>query len=514
VRFVPGENDKNYTGNVTISTSSLTSTVSLKGTSIDIAKTLEVVNWNLEWFGSTGFGPTNENQQEQNIGTILQSIGADIYGLVEVVDTARLGRVVRQMPGYTYVVSNYGSHTNITEPGASPLSEAQKLAFVYKTSLFSNVSTAPLLSRGINTGIDTLNPSYNNWASGRFPFMMTADVTLNGITKNIRFILLHAKANTSPTTTSYNRRKSGADTLNKLLDSLYANDNLLILGDFNDDLDQTITDGITPPTTSYISFINDSLNYSFITLPLSQAGKKSTVSYNDVIDHVIASNEMGAYYIQGSATILNDVSNLVTNYASTTTDHYPVFTRYMFTTEGPLPIKLENFSAAKENNYVKLSWETAQEVNSKEFIIERSADGKDFTAIDRVNAGQNSATRKKYAAIDKKPLNGNNFYRLKTVDLDGHFETSKVLKIYFGQSLSVSLSPNPAKDMVNATFNNISQSATLQLLNSHGQVIKQQFVPNTSNQTVTFHLDGLVKGLYVFKVSSNSGEFTKKLMIE
>lgn len=514
VRFVPGENDKDYTGTITINTSNISSSISLKGTSIDIAKTLEVVNWNLEWFGSTGFGPTNENLQEQNISTILQSIGADIYGLVEVVDTARLGRVVRQMPGYTYVVSDYGSHTNITEPGASPLSEAQKLAFVYKTSIFSNITTAPLLSRGINTGIDTLNPSYNNWASGRFPFMMTADVTLDGTTKNIRFILLHAKANTSPTTTSYNRRKSGADTLNKFLDSLYLNDNFLILGDFNDDLDQTITDGINPPTTSYISFINDPLNYSFITLPLSQAGKKSTVSYNDVIDHVVASNEMAKYYIPGSATILNDVSNLVTNYGSTTTDHYPVFTRYMFSLEAPLPVKLEKFTAVKENSDVKLTWETAQEVNSKAFIIERSADGKNFVEIGKVNAAQNSVLRKTYLFIDKKPLTGNNFYRLKSVDLDRRFETTRILKISFGPSLSVSLSPNPAKNVVTATFNNINQSATIQLLNSHGQLVKQQFINQTANQTVVISLDGLLKGLYIFKVSSSSGEFTKKLLVE
>jgi hypothetical protein len=55
----------------------------------------------------------------------------------------------------------------------------------------------PLLSAGINISADATT-SYNNWASGRYPFMMTADVTLNGVTKTIRFVLIHAKANTSP----------------------------------------------------------------------------------------------------------------------------------------------------------------------------------------------------------------------------------------------------------------------------------------------------------------------------
>ncbi|MEJ7674064.1 MAG: choice-of-anchor J domain-containing protein [Chitinophagaceae bacterium] len=116
VRFAPTQSNQDYTGTVTIATSPLSAVVNLKGTSIDPATTLEVVNWNVEWFGSTSFGPTNDNLQEQNAKTILQNIGTDIYGLVEVVDEARLARVVSQMPGYSYIIGNYGSHVNPPDP--------------------------------------------------------------------------------------------------------------------------------------------------------------------------------------------------------------------------------------------------------------------------------------------------------------------------------------------------------------------------------------------------------------
>ena len=331
VRFTPIAEGQNFTGTVTVSTSSLLNTINLAGTSIDPATTLEVVNWNMEWFGSTSLGPTNDDQQEQNAEKILKNIGADIFGLVEVVDESRLARIVGHMPGYSYLICNYGSHTNPYESGAGPLSEAQKEAFVYKTDLFSNISTIPLVTNGVNTAADLSNPAYNYFSSGRYPFMMTADVNLNGITKTVRFVLLHAKANTSPTATSYARRKAGADTLKYTLNTNYPNDNILMLGDFNDDLDSTITDGIHPRITSYYSFTNDTVTtFSSPTLALSLAGKKSTVSYNDMIDHVMLSNEMQPWYMQGSATVLSDVSSLVSNYGSTTTDHYPVFTRYMF----------------------------------------------------------------------------------------------------------------------------------------------------------------------------------------
>jgi hypothetical protein len=330
VRFAPTQANQNFVGTVTVTTSDLSATINLKGTSIDPATTLEVVNWNMEWFGSTDptLGPTNDNLQEQNAKTILQNIGADLYALVEVVDEARLANIVSQMPGYAYVICDYGSHTNTNESGASPISEAQKEAFVYKTSVFSNITSSALLSQGTNSSADLSNPAYNWWSSGRFPFMMSADVTLNCVTKHMRFVLVHAKANTSPTATSYARRKAGADTLYYTLNALYPNDNIVILGDFNDDLDKSITAGFT--TTSWDAFTTDATNYESLTLPLSLAGKKSTVSYNDVIDHVVVSNEMEAYYMSESANILTDVTSLVNNYANTTSDHYPVFTRYRF----------------------------------------------------------------------------------------------------------------------------------------------------------------------------------------
>ncbi len=332
IQFSPTAPTVTYSGNLTISTPLVIDTVIvLKGNSIDAATTLDIVNWNIEWFGSTTLGPTNDAQQEQNVKTILQNIGADVYALQEVVSEARLASVVSQMPGYSYVLSNFGSYTNPFQPGAGTLADAQKLGMIYKTALFpGGLTTQALLSAGINTAADITNPAYNWYASGRFPFMVTGTTTLNGITKTIRFVIVHAKANTSPTLTSYARRKAGNDSLRINLNTFYPNDNIIMLGDFNDDLDSTITAGINPKLSSYKQFMDDATNFFSPTLALSLAGKKSTVSYNDVIDHVLLSNEMQCSYLPNSANILTDVTSLVTNYGSTTTDHYPVFSRYLF----------------------------------------------------------------------------------------------------------------------------------------------------------------------------------------
>jgi len=513
VQFAPVQDNKNFAGQLTVSTAGASDTVvSVKGTSIDPAKTLEVVNWNMEWFSTPDptLGPTNKALQRQNAQTVLQSIGADLFALVEVVDTAALGNIVRTMPGYNYIICNYGSHGNPFEAGASPLNVLQKEAFVYKTSVFSNIDTSSLLSLGVNTAADLANPDYNYWSSGRYPFMMTADVNLQGVSKRIHFVAVHAKANTSPTATAYARRKSGADDLHTYLNTTYPNDNIVILGDFNDDLDSTITDGIVPRYSSYKTFTDDAASFYSPTLAgLSLTGKKSTVSYNDVIDHVLVSNEMQPFYMGASAAVLTDVASLVPNYGNTTSDHYPVFTRYAFDA-ALLPVRLVNFAASRDGNTVKVSWKSVEEINSAEYIVQRSADGASFTNLGSVGA---KGIASEYTFTDASPLTGANYYRLKPVDKDGKFIYSKVVKIIFSKLPGIRISPNPASNYLYISLENINSAASLQVIDVNGKLVKQvPIAQGLSNKTIS--LAGLPRGIYTLKLVSQNNVTTQKLLLQ
>ncbi len=136
VKFNPTAALANYTGNIGIATNGAGNiTVPLSGNTYNPDNTLEVVNYNMEWFGSTqpGLGPNDKNQQEANMKTIFGNIKADIFGLLEVVDTNRLRNVVNTLPGYNMVVSDFGSYAdNAQDPDYAG---AQKLAFVYKTAM-------------------------------------------------------------------------------------------------------------------------------------------------------------------------------------------------------------------------------------------------------------------------------------------------------------------------------------------------------------------------------------------
>ncbi|MEO7044501.1 MAG: lamin tail domain-containing protein [Ferruginibacter sp.] len=518
VQFTPTVNSTNYNGNVTISTAGVNdTTVSLTGNSIDDALTLEVVNWNMEWFGSSDptLGPTNKDQQEANAKKIITSIGADLFTCVEVVDEARFSSIVDTLNSvygadtYGYVICDYGSHTNPFEAGhGSVATDAQKEAFIYKKSVITPISTSALVTDGVNTAADLNNPAYNYFSSGRYPFMMLADVTLGGVTKQVRFVALHAKANTSPTTTSYNRRKAGADTLNYTLNTLYPTDNIVLLGDFNDDLDQSITAGFT--ISSYVTFNNDTQDFFSPTLALSLAGKKSTVSYNDMIDHVELSNEMSAYYMQNTAAVLTDVASLVTNYGTTTSDHYPIFTRYAFDA-AILPVNLVSFIASKQSNVAVLSWKTSQEINSKSFDVQRSSDSRNWQSIGNVLAKGNNASGNTYTLTDAHPLTGINYYRLQQLDNDGKVQYSLIRSVQFDLRHSIILSPNPAKDFVNVSIENLTGTATVDVLDLSGKAV---YTTITSVPVFKINTSTFARGNYFIRIKNADGVITKQLLIQ
>jgi hypothetical protein len=286
------------------------------------ASTLDVISWNIEFFGAPyASGPADKDLQEINVKKLMRYFNADLYGLLEVVDTMRLRRLVDSLGNteFGYVVAPYCSN-NTTGTGASWTS-GQKRAYIYRKSIFSNVTT-----RGI---MRNSSAAYTNWASGRFPFLLSATVTIDGISKNLNFILLHGKAGS--TADDFNKRQAAANELKDTLDAQFNTSNTFIIGDFNDALHNSIYPG--SGISSYNTIVADSTDadhYKSVTLPLGAAGQTSMINFPNVIDNHIISNEIVPFYVLGSAQIRTDVTSVVSDYitAHNTSDHYPVFSKY------------------------------------------------------------------------------------------------------------------------------------------------------------------------------------------
>ena len=98
-----------------------------------------------------------------------------------------------------------------------------------------------------------------------------------------------------------------------------------------------------------------------------------------------------------------------------------------------LPVELLYFKAKADDKDILLNWETASEINNEYFQIERSANGLDFMAIGVVEGLGNSTMNQAYFFNDENILNNNFlntiYYRLKQIDLDGHFEFSEIVAV-------------------------------------------------------------------------------------
>ncbi|HUC83433.1 MAG TPA: choice-of-anchor J domain-containing protein, partial [Flavisolibacter sp.] len=507
VRFAPASSSTSYAGELSFTATGFAgTTVFVKGNSYDPGTTLNVVNWNIEWFGSpaNGQGPADDDLAQANAKKVMDALDADVYAVAEIVNVTRFSNLVSSLAGsYNYVIGEYCSGGTT----AAACNTSQKLALVYKTSVLSNVTARPMLISSTQARA--------NWASGRVPFLVTGNVTKNGQTTTVHFIVVHAKANTGNTqdqVDAYFERKAGVQELKDTLDTYYANSNVVILGDFNDDLDRTIAPTTGADTvSSYLPLITDSTDgnhYRSLTLPLSNFKLSSTTSNPEMIDHVIISNEMAARYVGSSASLYNDIDVVagISNYAETTSDHYPVLTRFRF--GGTLPVKLTSFTASKKQNKVYLTWSTSQEINAKEFVVERSADGRRFEKMATVAAKGNSNVPTSYQAIDDKPQAGNNYYRLMTVDYDNKTEQSNVVKIHFAKGFTVSLAPNPASHFLVIDLANRTAEVNVQITDASGRLLHTAILSKDRNQ---ISLNGWKSGLYLVKVTSGAESYTEKL---
>lgn len=116
-----------------------------------------------------------------------------------------------------------------------------------------------------------------------------------------------------------------------------------------------------------------------------------------------------------------------------------------------LPVNLLNFDTYKKENSALLIWATVKEQNNKGFEIERSTDSRNWVNIGFVATqakNGNSSIQSDYYFTDNAPENGQNFYRLKQVDVVGAYEYSPVRLVAFNKNNSISIYPNPTTERV------------------------------------------------------------------
>ena len=117
-----------------------------------------------------------------------------------------------------------------------------------------------------------------------------------------------------------------------------------------------------------------------------------------------------------------------------------------------LSFNVQGFKSFNGNTNTLVNWETASEINTAYFNIQRSTDGISFETIGKVKAKGISI----YTFNDQSPLwGGLLYYRLEIVDNNGSITYSDVKELSI-INYQLSIAPNPAKDYITVIGSNIT----------------------------------------------------------
>lgn len=179
--------------------------------------------------------------------------------------------------------------------------------------------------------------------------------------------------------------------------------------------------------------------------------------------------------------------------------------------DGPLPVKLISFAAERERNTSVIEWSTSEETGASHFEIQRSSNMREWVEVGRELAGGESTSLREYQFTDIKPKSGNNYYRLKMVDLDGTFAYSVVRNVSFesGSRAEVSTFPNPVSDELKIEHDEWKSVTSMLLLDQTGKTVIQNFNPiNTVN------VKSVPTGSYVLQLTHKDGsKLAKKVVV-
>jgi hypothetical protein len=166
-----------------------------------------------------------------------------------------------------------------------------------------------------------------------------------------------------------------------------------------------------------------------------------------------------------------------------------------------LPIELLNFGVQAVNLDAEINWSTVGEVNNSHFELQRSLNGSEFKTIAHIEGAGTTNQEQQYQYTDAHAGKFSDvfYYRLKQIDVDGHFEYTHVVSVHF-ESLRnrVNIYPNPAENVLY-----IRKSADLEchvhIVNMHGQLMGKY----TDESAID--ISNYAAGVYYVNITDDTG---------
>jgi hypothetical protein len=176
-------------------------------------------------------------------------------------------------------------------------------------------------------------------------------------------------------------------------------------------------------------------------------------------------------------------------------------------------------SAVGDNGVVTVSWSVAREVNTTKYVVERSTDGNNFTAIGSMPYTGAPGTDNAYQYPDNGAyaIGGTVYYRIREEEIDGQAVFSKVVSVRLsGLSGKLSVYPNPAQSVSTISFqSSAEETVSLRLYDVKGnQLWTRQYEAQTGQNMVQIDcVSTLPEGVYILQWSNGLKPEIVKLLV-
>lgn len=173
-----------------------------------------------------------------------------------------------------------------------------------------------------------------------------------------------------------------------------------------------------------------------------------------------------------------------------------------------LDVKIVDFKGIEKEDGNLLSLLVAPTSDKSTFVLERSEDGTQFSAIGEMGNEMSTSAGIHYNFFDTRVLNCTTYYyRVKIVDEKRQITYSKTITLLRqGNKNDIGISPNPASNFIRISVPDKwkNKQVTYTIYNNNGMVIKKERMVAGTSIKVT--LENLASGNYMIELSGDDGK--------
>ncbi len=182
-----------------------------------------------------------------------------------------------------------------------------------------------------------------------------------------------------------------------------------------------------------------------------------------------------------------------------------------------LPVEFISFDARTQFGTVMLNWKTASEQNNRGFEVQRSSNGRDWKMLGLIPGNGTTTELREYVFMDKTPLQGINYYRLRQVDFDDNEDYSPIKTVELNRAGPViRIFPNPATSEATVSIDaDYAGDAAITIFNAFGtQISTQPLIFNNATSRSSIELAGLPTGIYLVELKAGHERWRERLIIK